>query len=132
MMIKKTKIKVLLADDHPLVRFGIKKFFDCCDDIILVGQAKNGKEAVEICEKKMPDVVLIDIKMPELDGIEATRIIQKKWPSTKIIVLTSFIDKELIEKSLKAGASSYILKDESGERILEVIRQVLLKDIFLS
>jgi len=121
-MIKKNKIKVLLADDHPLVRFGIKTYFECCDDIILVGEAENGKKVLEICEKRMPDVVLMDLKMPKLDGIETSSAIQKKWPDIKIIILTSFIDKELIQSSLKAGASSYLLKNEPANRIVEVIK----------
>ncbi len=121
-MTGKNRIKVLLADDHPLVRYGMKTYFEACDDICLVGEAENGREAIEICEKHLPDVVLMDVIMPELDGIKATSHILKKWPNIKIIILTSFIDKELIENSLKAGASSYLLKNESGERIVRAIR----------
>ena len=115
-------IKVLIADDHPLVRYGIKTYFEAYDDIYLVGEAENGREAIEICKKHLPDVVLMDVRMPELDGIETTVHILKKWPNVKVIILTSFIDKELMENSLKAGASSYLLKNEPGERIVRVIR----------
>ncbi|GAG69556.1 Transcriptional regulatory protein LiaR [subsurface metagenome] len=121
-MIVKNRIKVLIADDHPLVRYGIKTFLETYDDIYIVGEAENGREAIEICEKHLPDVVLMDVRMPELNGIEATNHILKKRPNIKVIILTSFIDKELIENSLKAGASSYLLKNESGERIVRVIR----------
>lgn len=121
-MIVKNRIKVLIADDHPLVRHGIKTFLETYDDIYIVGEAENGREAIEICEKHLPDVVLMDVRMPELNGIEATNHILKKRPNIKVIILTSFIDKELIENSLKAGASSYLLKNESGERIVRVIR----------
>lgn len=121
-MIVKNRIKVLIADDHPLVRYGIKTFLETYDDIYIVGEAENGREAIEICEKHLPDVVLMDVRMPGLNGIEATNHILKKRPNIKVIILTSFIDKELIENSLKAGASSYLLKNESGERIVRVIR----------
>lgn len=121
-MIVKNRIKVLIADDHPLVRHGIKTFLETYDDIYIVGEAENGREAIEICEKHLPDVVLMDVRMPGLNGIEATNHILKKRPNIKVIILTSFIDKELIENSLKAGASSYLLKNESGERIVRVIR----------
>ncbi len=121
-MIVKNRIKVLIADDHPLVRHGIKTFLETYDDIYIVGEAENGREAIEICKKHLPDVVLMDVRMPGLNGIEATNHILKKRPNIKVIILTSFIDKELIENSLKAGASSYLLKNESGERIVRVIR----------
>lgn len=121
-MIVKNRIKVLIADDHPLVRHGIKTFLETYDDIYIVGEAGNGREAIEICEKYLPDVVLMDVRMPGLNGIESTNHILKKRPNIKVIILTSFIDKELIENSLKAGASSYLLKNESGDRIVRVIR----------
>ena len=121
-MIVKNRIKILIADDHPLVRHGIKTFLETYDDIYIVGEAENGREAIEICEKHLPDVVLMDVRMPGLNGIEATNHILKKRPNIKVIILTSFIEKELIENSLKAGASSYLLKNESGERIVRVIR----------
>ena len=121
-MTGKNRIKVLIADDHPLVRHGLKTYFETCDDIYLVGEAENGIEAIESCEKNLPDVVLMDVKMPKLDGIEATSHILKKWPNIKVIILTSFIDKELIENSLKVGALIYLLKNESGEKIASVVR----------
>jgi NarL family two-component system response regulator LiaR len=121
-MTEKNIIKVLIADDHPLVRHGLKTYFKACDDIYLVGEAENGVEAIEICGKHQPDVVLMDVQMPELNGVETTSNILKKWPNIKVIILTSFVDKELIENSLKAGALSYLLKNESGEKIVKVIR----------
>ncbi len=115
-------IKVLIVDDHPLVRKGINILLGVYDGIEVVGEAENGREAIEICEKYNPDIVLMDLIMPEIDGIEATKKILEKWPSIKVIILTSFIDKKLIEDSLKAGAVSYILKNISGEKLIATIR----------
>ena len=107
-MTKKNKIKVMVVDDHPLVRHGIKTVFEAYDDILLVAEAENGKEAIDIYEKHMPDIVLMDMMMPILDGAEATSPSIKRWPDAKIIALTSFNDNDLIKNSLKAGAVSYL------------------------
>jgi two-component system, NarL family, response regulator LiaR len=115
-------IKVLIVDDHPLVRNGINTLLGVYDDIEVIGEAGNGREAVEICEKVKPDIVLMDLIMPEVNGIEATRKILKNWPSVKVVTLTSFIDKKLIEDSLKAGAIGYILKNISGDNLVATIR----------
>jgi two-component system, NarL family, response regulator LiaR len=115
-------IKVLIVDDHPLVRKGINILLGVYDDIEVVGEAENGREAIEICEKYNPDIVLMDLIMPEINGIEATRKILENWPSIKVIILTSYIDKKLIEDSLKAGAMGYILKNISGNKMVETIR----------
>jgi len=115
-------IKVLIADDHPMVRHGITVLLEAYDDIKVIGVAENGKEAVEMCEIHQPDIVLMDLFMPEVNGIEATRTIQKNWPSIKVVTLTSFIEKKLIEDSLKAGAIGYILKNISGENLVSAIR----------
>jgi NarL family two-component system response regulator LiaR len=119
---EKNKIKVLIVDDHPVVRNGLITFLENYDDINIIGEAENGKEAIEFCENSKTDVVLMDIRMPKLSGIEATDQILKKIPNIKVIILTSFIDKELIANALKVGASSYLLKNEPGEKIIRVIR----------
>jgi NarL family two-component system response regulator LiaR len=122
----------MIADDHPLVRYGIKTFFEACDDIILVAEAENGKEAIELYEKHGPDIVLMDMMMPVLDGAEATSQLIKRWPDAKIIALTSFDDNDLIKKSLKAGAVSYILKNISGAKLIKTIRDVYKEKFVLS
>ncbi|MBN1298573.1 MAG: response regulator transcription factor [Actinobacteria bacterium] len=115
-------IKVLIADDHPLVRKGIKTYLDIYDDIEIVGEAENGAEAIAMCKISNPDIVLMDLVMPEVDGVEATRKILQSQPSIKIIILTSFIDKNLLENSLKAGAIGYVLKNISGESLIKTLR----------
>lgn len=115
-------IKVLIVDDHLLVRNGIKTIMGIYDDIEVIGEAENGKEALEICGKCLPDVVLMDLVMPEINGIEATRKMLENWPSIKVVILTSYIDKKLIEDSIKAGAIGYVLKNISGENLVETIR----------
>ena len=131
-MKEKNKIKVMIVDDHPLVRHGIKTVFEACDDILLVAEAENGKEAIEMCEKYRPEVVLMDMIIPILDGAEATSQIINRWPDIKVIALTSFDNKDLIKKSLKAGAISYILKNISGEKLIKTIKDVYEDKFVLS
>jgi NarL family two-component system response regulator LiaR len=123
-MTEKNIIKVMVVDDHPLVRHGIKTVFEAYDDILLVAEAENGKEAIEMYEKCLPDIVLMDMMMPVLDGSEATSLLIKRWPDAKIIALTSFNDNDLIKNSLKAGAVSYLLKDVSGAKLVKTIKDV--------
>jgi len=123
-MTEKKIIKVIVADDHPLVRHGIKTVFEAYDDIEVVAEAENGKEAIEICEKYKPDIVIMDMVMPILDGAEATSQLIKKFPDIKVIALTSFNDKDLIKKSLKAGAVSFILKNITGAKLVKTIKDV--------
>lgn len=115
-------LKVLIVDDHPLVRHGLSVLLGVYDDIEVIGEAENGREAFEMCGKHLPDIVLMDLIMPEIDGIEATRKILKNWSSIKIVILTSFVDKKLIEDSLKAGAIGFILKNVSGENLVATLR----------
>lgn len=131
-MIEKNKIKVMIADDHPLVRHGIKTLFEACNDIILVAEAENGMQAIEMCGKHKPDILLMDMIMPVLDGAQATEQIINKWPDVKIIALTSFNDKDLIKKSIKAGAISYVLKNISGAKLIKTIKDVYKGKFVLS
>ena len=131
-MSEKKIIKVVVADDHPLVRHGIKTVFEAYDDIDLVAEAENGKEAMEMVEKHSPDIVLMDLVMPVLDGVEATVQLLNRHPDLKIIVLTSFNDMDLIKKSLKAGAISYILKNISGALLVKTIRDIYKGKFILS
>jgi len=121
-MLNKDKINLLIVDDHPLVQTAIKAFIQNCEDICLLGEANSAEKCLKLCEKMMPDVILMDIFLPEMDGIKATAQILKKWPHVKIIMLTSFVNSELIQNALKAGASGYFLKNASGKSIIKGIR----------
>ena len=121
-MTESPSIKVLLVDDHAVVRSGLGAVLLTYDDMILVGEAGNGEEAVRLCEKLQPDVVLMDLMMPVMDGVAATAAIKKQWPRTNIIALTSFKEKEMVEGALKAGALSYLLKNVSAGELATAIR----------
>jgi DNA-binding NarL/FixJ family response regulator len=115
-------IRVLLADDHGVIRDGLGRLIDGLDDVELVGVASNGAEAVEECARTAPDVVLMDLEMPVLDGIEATRQILAAQPATAVLVLTSFSDVPRITGALEAGACGYLLKDVEAEEVAQGIR----------
>jgi len=118
-------IRVLLVDDHTVVRSGLAAVLMSVDDMELVGEAGNGEEAVRMSERLRPDVVLMDILMPVMDGVAATKAIIERWPQTRIIILTSFKEKELVEGALKAGAMSYLLKNVSAEELVTAIRSAV-------
>jgi len=105
-----------------MVRTGLATFLEVSDDLDLVGQATNGQEAVELCEQFQPDVILMDLVMPEMDGVTATRIIRERWPQVQVIALTSFQDKKLVQDALQAGAISYLLKNVSMDDLTEAVR----------
>ena len=115
-------IRVMIVDDHAMVRTGLATFLEVSDDLDLVGQATNGQEAVELCEQFQPDVILMDLVMPEMDGVTATRIIRERWPQVQVIALTSFQEKELVQDALEAGAISYLLKNVSMDDLTEAVR----------
>jgi NarL family two-component system response regulator LiaR len=127
----KKPIRVLIADDHHIVRKGIKVLLATEKDMQVVGEAENGLEAVEKAAALEPDVILMDIVMPEMDGIEATRKITAERPSTRILVLTSFAADDKVFPAVKAGALGYLLKDSTPEQLLEAIRQVYRGEPFL-
>jgi NarL family two-component system response regulator LiaR len=116
------RISVVVADDHALVRFGLETVLKLYDDIQLVGQAENGAEAVELCERTQPDVVLMDLVMPGSDGATATREILARCPSARVLVLTSFSDDASIESALNAGAIGYLMKNVTGDELVAAIR----------
>ena len=116
------RIRVMIVDDHGIVRRGLTAVLRTFSDLDLVGEARNGLEAVERCEQLQPDVILMDLIMPELGGVDATRAIHQQWPRVQIIALTSFQEKELVQEVLQAGAISYLLKNVSGEELSEAIR----------
>ena len=115
-------IRVMIVDDHAVVRSGLGAFLMACDGLELVGEAANGLEALELCGTAAPDVVLMDLVMPEMDGAVATREIRRKHPEIQVIVLTSFKEQNLIEDALQAGAIGYLLKNVSADDLAVAIR----------
>jgi NarL family two-component system response regulator LiaR len=121
-MSKKSNIRVLLVDDHTVVRSGLGAVLMSYDDMSLVGEASNGEEAIRLCQQLKPDVVLMDLMMPVVDGVAATRTIHEKMPEIGIIALTSFNERDMVEGALKAGAMSYLLKTVSAAELIDAIR----------
>lgn len=117
-------MRILLVDDHQMVRLGLKSFFELQDDIEEVTEATNGGEGVEKALGSRPDVIMMDIVMPEMSGIDATLAILKEWPEAKILILTSYLDNEKIYPVLDAGARGYMLKTSSADEILHAVRKV--------
>ena len=117
-------MKILLVDDHQMVRLGLKSYLELQDDIAEVSEAVNGKEGVEQALASRPDVIIMDIVMPEMNGIEATLAILKEWPEAKILILTSYLDNEKIYPVLDAGSHGYMLKTSSAEEILRAVKKV--------
>ena len=117
-------VRVLIADDHPLFREGMRGRLDRVADVVVVGEAASGDEAVEMARSVEPDVILMDIKMPGLNGIEATREIQRANPQIGILVLTMFEDDDSVFAAMRAGAKGYLLKDSGGEGVVHAIRAV--------
>lgn len=115
-------IRVLIVDDHAMVRRGLAAFLRAKPDLRLVGEAAGGGEAITLCEQLQPDVVLMDLMMPGMSGVEATAAIRSRWPGVQVIALTSFGDRELVRDALAAGALSYLLKNVSAEDLAEAIR----------
>ncbi len=115
-------IQVMIVDDHALVRTGLGAFLAAYDDLTLVAEAESGEEALHLCENLRPDVVLMDLVMSEMDGATATRTIRERWPQTQVIALTSFNDREWIEKTLRAGAVGYLLKNVLADELAHAIR----------
>ena len=116
------KIGVLIVDDHAVVRQGLRTLLELQEDIEVVGEAANGREAIDQTAELLPDVVLMDLVMPEIDGIEATRTIKAACPSTQVIVLTSFSDNEQVFPAIKAGALSYLLKNVSPGDLVRAVQ----------
>ena len=118
------KIKLLIADDHAIVRYGLNSLFSAQKDISVVGQAKNGEEAVRLALSEKPDIVIMDLVMPKMDGAEATVEIKAKSPETKVLLLTSFGSYEGVRRALEAGAEGAILKTAEDETLVPTIRRI--------
>lgn len=117
-------IKVLLVDDQGLIRQGLRALLELEPDLEIVGEAENGEQAINLVAEFQPDVVLLDIRMPIMDGVAATKEIQKRFPKTKILVLTTFDDDEYVSAALQNGAMGYLLKDTPSEELAVAIRAV--------
>lgn len=125
-------IRVMVVDDHAVVRSGLNAFLSSYDDLQMAGTAKSGEEAVRLCEEIKPDVVLMDLIMPGMDGVAATKAIRKLLPKTQVIILASFKEDTMIQKAIQAGAIGYLLKDVQAEEIAEAIHLVNAGQIILS
>jgi NarL family two-component system response regulator LiaR len=121
-MSEQRSIRVLVVDDHPMVRRGLSSFLLVMDDLELVGEAKDGLDALRRCEHSPPDVILMDLVMPVMDGPTAIREIRRRWPEIQIIALTSFQEEDLVRQALHAGAISYLLKDVGADELEAAIR----------
>ncbi|WP_208585623.1 response regulator transcription factor [Gracilibacillus suaedae] len=118
-------IKVLLAEDQVMVRQGLKAMIETDEEIEVTGEADNGRQAVALCEKQLFDVAVLDIRMPEMDGIEAAKVIRSRFPHMKILMLTTFDDNQYIMDALKMGVSGYMLKDGDTESLIRSIKSAL-------
>lgn len=122
MMSPSPRIRVLVVDDHAMVRHGLAAFLKAFDDLELAGEAASGQAALELCIQLQPDVVLMDIVMPDMDGAAVTRLLRRQSPSIQVIALTSFAEEILVQSALHAGAIGYLLKDVSADALAQAIR----------
>ncbi len=126
------RISVLLADDHTVVRQGLRALLEAQGDIKVVAEAANGRQAVTLAKKHLPEVVLMDLAMPVLNGLEATRQILKNIPTIKVLVLSSYDDEDYVQQMLQAGVSGYLIKQTAANNLLEAIREVQQGGTFYS
>jgi two-component system, NarL family, response regulator LiaR len=115
-------IRLMLVEDHDILRGGLATFLQSLDDLELVGEAATGIEAISQCGKLRPDVILMDVRMPDMDGMTATQIIREKYPETRVIILTTYMDEELIQEAIQLGVTGYLLKNVSVDQLAEAIR----------
>ena len=126
------KIKILFADDHAIVKDGLRLLFKSEPQFIIVGEASDGVEALDLIAKHKPDVAVLDISMPRLNGIEATKIIKNKYPDTRVLILTIHENEEYIQQMILAGADGYVVKNAEKKEIFEGVRSVAMKETFFS
>jgi DNA-binding NarL/FixJ family response regulator len=126
------KIKVLLVDDHTVVRQGLRVLLEAEQDITIVGEAETGRQAVQLARKLSPDVIVMDIAMPNLNGLEATRQILKETPNAKVLVLSSYADDEYVHQLTEAGAAGYLLKQTAATELIKAIREARKGNAFFS
>lgn len=126
-----SNIRVLVVDDHAILRDGIRSLLERQDGISVVGEAANGREALEQVSAKQPDLVLMDVAMPEMNGLEATRMIKELYPQVRVLILTQHDSREYVAPLLQAGASGYVLKRSGGREVVSAIRDVFERGAFL-
>ncbi|HUG55581.1 MAG TPA: response regulator transcription factor [Candidatus Limnocylindrales bacterium] len=124
-------VRVLLVDDHELVRQGISAMLATAEDVQIVGEARTGREAVEVARRELPDVVLMDVRMPDMDGLEATRRIKEERPRTAVIMVTMHENPAYLREAVRAGAAGYLLKDVGRDELVDAIRQVASGGAFI-
>lgn len=124
-------IRILIADDHALVRNGVRLLFSTVSDIELVGEAKNGAEAVELARELQPDIILLDLVMPQMDGLEALAQIRRDDPDARVLMVTSFADDDQVFPAIKGGALGYYLKEASPDMLVQAIRDVYRDELWL-
>jgi NarL family two-component system response regulator LiaR len=117
-----TQIKVLVVDDHPITRAGLTLFLKAHSDLLLLGEVASGEEAIAFCEEEAPDVVLMDLKLPGIDGVSAMQTIKQKHPEVQVVMLTSYPQPNFVERAVQTGASGYLLKNVSAKELVEAIR----------
>jgi DNA-binding NarL/FixJ family response regulator len=120
--------RVLVADDHVAVRVTYAEYFDACDGLRVVGCVANGLDAVEFCRGEAPDVVLMDVRMPVMDGIEATRLIKRLAPATTVVLVSAYEEDDLVEAGRRAGAAAFVLKGVSGAELAGQVRELAACD----
>lgn len=125
-------MKIVIVDDQEIVREGLKMILSLHEEIEIIGEVSNGKELLNLMEIKRPEVVLMDIRMPNMNGIEATKIMKEKYPQIKIIILTTFNEDEYIFEGLKNGADGYVLKDSNSKEIMAAIKSAVEGEMFLN
>lgn len=125
-MMHEQSIRVMIVDDQAVVRSGLSAFLTVFEDLQLVGEACNGLEAVSLCDALLPDVVIMDLMMPEMDGVEATRLIHARHPEVRVIVLTSFPEEGLVQRAMRAGAISYLLKNTPADEMIAAVRDACI------
>lgn len=117
-------MKLIIADDDILISDSLKILIEMSDDIEVIGTAKDGEEVIALCEKQLPDVILMDVRMPKMNGVEATKALKKRWPKLHIVMLTTFKEVDLIKEALQAGAEGYLLKSTPADGIIERIKAI--------
>src|SRR5467141_1905096 len=126
------KIRVLLADDHTVVRQGLRALLAAEEDFEIVGEAENGRQAIQLVKKLLPNVAVIDLAMPVLNGLEATRQITRSVPGTKVLILSSYSDDEYVQQVTEAGAAGYLVKQSAANDLIKAIREVYKGNAFFS
>jgi len=125
------KIRIMLADDHAILRAGLKMFINAQEDMLCVGEAENGQVALEIARQQKPDVILLDLNMPELGGLDALPKLKTQLPETRILILTMYTDESHFRQALAAGAAGYVLKKAADQELLSAIRATMRGDVYI-